>query len=257
MPVCAFVEMPDGLEPQGCAWDHFARTVASSRPDILVMNEMPFGRWLAQKTEFAIEDATRSMEIHDAGTAALARLNLPAIITSRPTMHSDRLVNEALLIEHGKVRSLRTKSYFPQEPGWFEASWFRRGETNFDIYEICGLNVGVLICTELMFNEHARRYGRGGADLIVVPRATGLAHEQWITAGKMASIVSGSYVVSSNRCGQLDHGPRFGGCGFAIGPEGNLIGRTASDLPFMFIGIDAQLSARRRQEYPCYVAELP
>jgi N-carbamoylputrescine amidase len=257
MPVCAFVEMPDGLEPRGGAWDHFAGTVASSRPDILVMNEMPFGRWLAQKTKFSIEDATRSIEIHDAGTAALAALNLPAIITSRPTMRSDRLVNEAILIEHGKIRSLHTKSYFPEEPGWFEASWFSRGEADFDIYSICGLNVGVLICTELMFNEHARRYGRDGADLIVVPRATGAAHEHWITAGKMASIVSGSYVVSSNRVGHLEDGPRFGGRGFAIGPEGNLIELTASDSPIGLFEIDAQLSAHQRQEYPCYVAELP
>jgi N-carbamoylputrescine amidase len=256
MPVCAFVEMPDGLEPQGEAWERFAAAVARYRPDILVMNEMPFGRWLARKADFVVEDAQRSVELHDAGTAALTALGIPAVITSRPAIRFDRLVNEAIVIEHGQVRPLHTKSYFPQEPGWFEASWFRRGDANFDIHAICGLQVGVLLCTELMFNEHARRYGRRGTDLIVVPRATGSAHETWITAGKMASVVSGSYVVSSNRAGHLD-GPRFGGGGFAIGPEGNLIARTASGSTLMLIEIDPQLSARQRLEYPCYVDELP
>lgn len=257
MPVCAFVEMPDGLEPSGPEWGRFIQAVTVARPDILVMNEMPFGRWLAQKADFSIEDAKQSVEIHAAGTAALADLGIPAVITSRPALRSDRLVNEAIVIEHGQVRSLHTKSYFPDEPGWFENSWFLRGDASFDIHDICGVNVGVLLCTELMFNEHARRYGRAGADLIVVPRATGKNYENWITAGKMAAIVSGSYVVSSNRTGLMGDGPHFGGFGFAIGPEGDLIGKTSSDSTLTLIEIDVQLSARQRQEYPCYVAELP
>lgn len=256
MPICAFVEMPDGLEPKGAAWEQFARSVGRARPDILVMNEMPFGPWLAERTDFAIEDARRSIAVHDAGTAALAALNIPAVITSRPEPFGDRLVNEAIVIEKGNIRSLHTKSYFPQETGWFEESWFRRGEPNFDLHDICGLSLGVLLCTELMFNEHARRYGRRGADLIVVPRATGAAHESWITAGKMASIVSGSYVVSSNRAGHSGDGPCFGGVGFAINPEGNLLGRTAIGSALMTVAIDPQVSARQRREYPCYVQEI-
>ncbi|WP_332302900.1 carbon-nitrogen hydrolase family protein [Rhizobium sp. GR12] len=197
MPVCAYVEMTDGLQPHGAAWDQFAQALAKRRPDILVMNEMPFGQWLARKEDFAMEDARQSVEIHEAGTAALAALNIPAVITSRPMLFADRLVNEAIVIENGQVRPLHTKTYLPQEPGWSEVSWFSRGDGRFNIQNICGLGVGVLLCTELMFNEHARQYGRRGADLIAVPRATGSSHESWITAGKMASIALG--VMSSVR----------------------------------------------------------
>ncbi|WP_261317279.1 nitrilase-related carbon-nitrogen hydrolase [Rhizobium leguminosarum] len=178
MPVCAYVEMTDGLQPHGAAWDQFAQALAKRRPDILVMNEMPFGQWLARKEDFAMEDARQSVEIHEAGTAALAALNIPAVITSRPMLLADRLVNEAIVIENGQVRPLHTKTYLPQEPGWSEVSWFSRGDGRFNIQNICGLGVGVLLCTELMFNEHARQYGRCGADLIAVPRATGSAHEK-------------------------------------------------------------------------------
>jgi N-carbamoylputrescine amidase len=256
MPVCAYVEMTDGLQPHGAAWDQFAQALAKRRPDILVMNEMPFGQWLARKEDFAMEDARQSVEIHEAGTAALAALNIPAVITSRPMLFADRLVNEAIVIENGQVRPLHTKTYLPQEPGWSEVSWFSRGDGRFNIQNICGLGVGVLLCTELMFNEHARQYGRRGADLIAVPRATGSSHESWITAGKMASIVSGSYVVSSNRIGQSGDGPMFGGGGFAIAPGGDLVGQTQTGSAIMLIDIDPQVSARQRQEYPCYLDEL-
>ncbi|RVG72501.1 carbon-nitrogen hydrolase family protein [Sinorhizobium meliloti] len=256
MPVCAYVEMTDGLQPHGAAWDQFAQALVNRRPDILVLNEMPFGQWLAQKEDFAVVDARQNVEIHKAGIAALAALDIPAVITSRPTLLAERLVNEAVVIENGQVRPLHTKTYLPQEPGWSEVSWFSRGDGRFNIQNICGLGVGVLLCTELMFNEHARQYGRRGADLIAVPRATGSSHKSWITAGKMSSIVSGSYVVSSNRVGQSGDGPRFGGGGFAITPGGRLAGRTETSSAVMLIDIDAHVSARQRQEYPCYVGEL-
>lgn len=124
MPVCAYVEMMDGLRPHGTAWDQFAQALVHRRPDIMVMNEMPFGQWLARKEDFAMEDARQSVEIHEAGTAALAALNIPAVITSRPALLADRLVNEAIVIENGQVRPLHTKTYLPQEPGWSEVSWF-------------------------------------------------------------------------------------------------------------------------------------
>jgi N-carbamoylputrescine amidase len=58
---------------------------------------------------------------------------------------------------------------------------------------VLGVRVGVLLCTEAMFNERARAYGREGAELIVIPRASGRDIEPWKIAGAMASLVSGAY----------------------------------------------------------------
>jgi predicted amidohydrolase len=46
-----------------------------------------------------------------------------------------------------------------------------------------------------MFNDHVRAYGRLGASLIAVPRATGLSTDIWHAAAKMAAMVSGTYVL--------------------------------------------------------------
>ena len=62
------------------------------------------------------------------------------------------------------------KHYFPEEAGYFEATWFRTEISGFNAISAAGINSGVPLCTELFFNEHARAYGKQGADLIVVPR---------------------------------------------------------------------------------------
>lgn len=69
----------------------------------------------------------------------------------------------------------------------------------FDVLEYRGQRLGVLLCTELMFTEWARHYRRQGAHVIAVPRASGMSMRKWHTAAAMAAIVSGCYVLSSNR----------------------------------------------------------
>jgi N-carbamoylputrescine amidase len=136
---------------------------------------------------------------------------------------------------------------------WWEATCFRTDRHGFEAAEVHGLSLGVMLCTDAMFNEHARHYGRQGASLIGIPRAAGAATENWLTAGKMAAIVSGSYVVSSNRVGTSDQGVTFGGAGFAFGPDGSLLAMTNALKPLVVIDVDPEWSARQRLSYPCYV----
>ena len=51
-----------------------------------------------------------------------------------------------------------------------------------------------MICSELMFNEWARLYGRQEARIIAVPRAT-FTIDRWLVASGMAAIVSGAFVL--------------------------------------------------------------
>jgi N-carbamoylputrescine amidase len=112
------------------------------------------------------------------------------------------------------------------------------------------------LCTEAMFNEHARAYGKQAASLVVIPRASGVDIESWKIAGAMASLVSGAYVVSSNRAGLSRGGTRFGGGGFAYGPHGQLLAVTAPSNPVQTLELDPKIPALAQREYPCYVREL-
>lgn len=248
-----FVEWPEGLEASGTEWDRIAGRIVDARPDLLITNELPFGPWIADFPEFDDDLARQSLDMHTSGLKALTKLGVPAILSSQPVQADGRLANEAVAIENGVVRPIHRKHYFPQEPGWHEASWYVPGNDGFIAANAGGLRIGVMLCTDAMFNEHARGYGRQEVTLVAIPRATGTATDNWLTAGKMAAIVSGSYVVSSNRTGHSPGGARFGGTGFAFAPDGSLLATTDVANPLRIVEVDPERSVQQRGRYPCYV----
>ena len=182
----AFVEWPESLSPNHPQWKDLKSSITAAHPDILVTNELPFGPWIAEGAEFSEEDARLSVSAHEEGLQALIDFDLPAVISSRPVWAGKRLANEAFVLENRIVRPLHRKQYFPNEPGWFESEWYAGDDSGFDVEEVLGMNIGVLLCTDAMFNERARAYGRHKAALIVIPRASGLDLDSWKIAGAIS-----------------------------------------------------------------------
>ena len=251
---CA-VEWPDGLLVDNAQWRGCADAVRRLAPDILITNEMPFGAWLPKTLPYNPTRAEAWADLHAQSLPALGEL-APAVISSRPVVHRGRLANEAFVLENGVYRILHHKHLFPAEEGWQEDGWFAPEIPGFDTHVIAGLTVGVLLCTELMFPERARALGRQGAHLLGVPRASGRGMAYWQTAGAMAAIVSGAYVMSSNRVGSADgESPIFGGGGFAFDPCANALGDTGPDRPALLLSIDPDAADAAKAEYPVYVRE--
>lgn len=252
----AFVEWPEALSTQDAQWNEIKDSITAAKPDLLITNELPFGPWIAEGPAFSEHEANLTLQAHDRGLEALAELNLPSVISSRPVWNGKRLANEAFVLEKGSSRPLHRKQYFPNEPGWFESEWYAGDSSGFELATILGIKVGVLLCTEAMFNERARAYGKQGASLIVIPRASGVDIDSWKIAAAMASLVSGAYVVSSNRIGLAKDGTRFGGGSFAYAPHGRLLAVTTRAHPVKTFELDPKISMSAQKEYPCYVPEL-
>jgi N-carbamoylputrescine amidase len=251
----AFVEWPESLSANHPQWPELKRSVTAAHPDLLITNELPFGPWIAEAEAFSQDGAKVSIRAHEDGVQALMDLHLPAVISSRPVQNGTRLANEAFVVEKGSVRPLHRKQYFPNEPGWYESNWYAGDGSGFHVADVLGIKVGVLLCTDAMFNEHARGYGKQQASLIALPRASGTNIESWKLAAAMASLVSGAYVVSSNRVGPAKGGTRFGGVGFAYAPHGQLLAETSPATPVQTFELNPEISASARREYPCYVPD--
>jgi N-carbamoylputrescine amidase len=252
----AFVEWPEALSTDDASWPKLKESVTAARPDILVTNELPFGPWLADAPVFSEADANLSLRAHEKGLEGLIDLNLPAVISTRPVWNGKGLANEAFVVQNGAVRSLHRKQYFPNEPGWFESEWYAGDASGFEMAEVLGVKVGALVCTEAMFNERARAYGKQKASLLIIPRASGTNLEPWKIAGAMASLVSGAYVVSSNRTGRSRGGTQFGGGGFAYAPQGRMLSVTTPASPVGTFDIDPKEVESAQRDYPCYVPEI-
>ena len=249
-------QAPTDLLVGTAAWRTLCRGVDVESPELLLLNELPFGEWISSRPAFDESAWTASAEAHDAGIAQLHELHAATIAGTRPRRTARGRVNEAFLWKSGHLEYSHTKQQFPEEPGYYEARWFVAGERHYRCASAGALRVGFLICTELMFNEHAREYGRAGAHVLLVPRAVGGASlSRWLVALRMAAIVSGCYVLSSNRAGAGRSGQEFGGPGWIIDPFGDVLAETSADRPVVSHIVDTAVVETAQSGYPCYVRE--
>ncbi|MBV9882222.1 MAG: carbon-nitrogen hydrolase family protein [Sphingomonadaceae bacterium] len=251
----AICELPCKLDPLGAEWERLAARIRDEKAELVLLNELPFGDWLSLSEHFDPGQAEASIAIHEAAMASLRTL-APRVIASRPVAAGDRLANEAFALVEGRYVALHHKHYFPFEPGFYERAWFHPAMPGFAVHQLPGARIGVQLCSELMFNEWARRYGRSGAQIIVAPRASGESVVKWQAALAMAAAVSGSYVLSSNRAGREGR-MTFGGRGMAYAPGGALLAETSADDPVTTVALDFELVTAAQQEWPCDIPELP
>jgi len=240
-------------------WQRLAELSKKQRPDVFLLNEMPFGRWVSSGAKPDRERLLASHNVHDHGLDHLGELGAAVVLGSRPTLENERSVNQAFIWTSAEgLEAVHTKQFFPDEPGYYEARWFERGDLRFGIAQAGEIKVGFLTCTDVMFAEWARYYGRRGVHVIAVPRATPLPSlQRWQTVMSAAAIVSGCYVASSNRVGTDESGQGFGGCGWIIDPTGEVRAETSAQQPVVTATIDVKFVEQAQAGYPAYVEDLP
>jgi N-carbamoylputrescine amidase len=67
--------------------------------------------------------------------------------------------------------------------------------------------------------------------------------------------MSGAFCLSSNRGGHDSNGMQWGGHGWIIDPDANVLGLTSPNNPFLTLDIDLQQANDAKQTYPRYVLE--
>ena len=139
--------------------------------------------------------------------------------------------------------------------GYWEASWYDRGDGSFKAAQAGPALAGFLICTDLWFLEKARGYGRQGAHLLLAPRASSQANApKWLTVGQTAAMVAGAWCLSSNRAG-AEGQAHMGGQGWIIDPDGRILGVTSKKEPFLTLEIDLDMAEAAKRTYPRDVKE--
>lgn len=253
--VCELPNHPDALTVQ---WDRLKDHTRSAGSNIVLLPEMPFHRWLAASARVIPEHWEEAVDLHGQWLCRLPELGADAVVGTRPVIRDGMPRNEGFVwTRENDVRRAHTKYYLPDENGFWEASWYRRGDGAFEPV-VCGeALLGFLICTELWFAQHARKYGRKGVHILVCPRATPMVSvDKWIAGGRAAAVVSGAYCLSSNLAGPNVPGADFGGTGWVIEPEeGAVLGTTSHREPFITMDIDLGWADQAKCTYPRYVAD--
>jgi N-carbamoylputrescine amidase len=251
-------ELPNDPDDFTHAWQALVEHVGENEADLVLLPEMPFYRWLPQTNEVDPTEGERAVRAHEQWIGGLDELAPATVVSSRPFIDGDGRRNVGFVWQSGTgAVDIHAKHYLPDEPGFWEASWYQRGNGDFSIADTSVAKIGFLICTELWFTQHAREYGKQGAHILVCPRATPTSTApKWLAGGRAAAVVSGAFCLSSNLAGTTSDGGDFAGVGWIVEPEeGEVLGQTSTEQPFLTLDVDLAAADRAKLTYPRYVAD--
>jgi N-carbamoylputrescine amidase len=250
-------QLPD--EPQALenAFADLAKHVKLEGSQLVLLPEMPFYPWMAttNKVNPAIWQA--AVDAHEEWLPRLAALGADFVLGSRPVLDNGVPHNDAFIWQQDKgTRFAHRKYYLPDEDGFWEATWYRRAdEPLFQAAQAGAAKVGFMICSDLWFGEHARGYARQGIHLLANPRGTPRGSvDKWLAGGRALAVMSGAYCVSSNRSGK-SQGIEWGGTGWIIDPDGEVLATTSDAQPFVTVEIDLANAEGAKKTYPRDVKE--
>jgi N-carbamoylputrescine amidase len=251
-------ELPNNWTESDTYWNGLIHHLETKKSDLLVLPEMPFFKWITKSNAVDPQLWHKAVKEHDKWIDRLYELPVEMTIASRPIIENSKHLNRGFIFTREKgYAPIHDKYYLPDEPGYYEASWYDRGKENFDTIRINGIRIGFLICTEIWFTKRARQYLKQNIDILVCPRATPKTKvDIWVTGGKSAAIVSGAFCLSSNYNGPNTREEDFGGTGWIIEPErGDVLGTTSLDQNFLTLDIDINEARNAKKTYPRYVEE--
>ncbi len=252
--VCELNSEPELFEAD---WARLAAHVRAESSDLVLLPEMPFAPWFAWTRDADPAVWRAAVDAHERWLQWLPELGAACVLGSRPVERDGVRLNEGFAwdVEHG-YRAAHTKYHLPDESGYWEASWYARGDGRFEPLTTGPARVGFLICTELWFFGHARAYGQQGVHVLANPRATEKATvDKWLVAGRAAAVVAGAYALSSNHINPPGRPADLGGQGWCVGPDGDVLGVTTRAQPFLTIPVDLALAEAAKRSYPRYVAD--
>jgi N-carbamoylputrescine amidase len=247
--VCELRNSPEGFADD---WERLVGHVKDARSDLVLLPEMAFAPWFAVTQRFDPLVWRGAVAAHDAWIEHLPALAPAVAIGTRPIDAERARFNQGFLWTADKgYLPVHEKYYLPDEDGFWEASWYGRGEREFTPFSFGEARIGMQICTEIWFMEHARAYGQAGVHLLAAPRATPRQTlDKWLAGGRAAAVIAGAFALSSNPITQPSEPANLGGQGWIIGPDGDVLAITSPERPFVTLELDLAAAEHAKQTYP-------
>ncbi len=136
-----------------------------------------------------------------------------------------------------------------------EKYYFKPGNLGFPVWQTpFGVNIGVMICYDRHFPEHARLLALNGADLVLVPTATaGMSRYLWEIELQAHAIDNIYYIGGVNRVGFDEGGSpdmKYYGSSYFADPKGKIISQAGDETDeIVYAEIDTGMIESIRNEW--------
>lgn len=235
-------------------WQRLIDHVAANRSQLVLLPEMCFAPWFCTVPMRNDETWQDAVAAHDIWLARLPELGAEVVAGTAPRNIGEKRFNVAYVwSRQNGLHWAHQKTYLPNDEGYWEANWYDRAPVEFQTVCVQGLVIGFMICTEIWFLQHARRYAKLGVHILLNPRSTPRhTNAKWLAGGQTAAVISGAFCLSSNHAGQVDQ-LELGGAGWLCDPDGVVLATTSDEQPFVTIDLDPGVAEAAKSTYPRYV----
>ncbi|MEO3789608.1 nitrilase-related carbon-nitrogen hydrolase [Nonomuraea sp. B10E15] len=230
-----------------------ARRAAERGAKVICFQELFYGPFFCQVTDQRFYDWAEAVPggpTVERFRALAAELGLVMVLPVYEEEQPGVLYNTAAAIDaDGSFAGKYRKSHIPNLPGFWEKFYFRPGNLGYPVFDTAVGRIGVYICYDRHFPEGWRALGLGGAEIVFNPSAThrGLSRYLWQLEQPAAAVANAYFVGAINRVGVEEYGDNdFYGTSYFVGPEGKVIGDTASDTDPDLVVQDLDLDEIRR-----------
>ncbi|MFI5404502.1 MAG: carbon-nitrogen hydrolase family protein, partial [Candidatus Gagatemarchaeaceae archaeon] len=167
-------------------WAALVEHVGRQSSELVLLPEMPFHYWFAAEKKYDEKIWEETVTDHEKWMKRLSELGVPVVLGSRAVNIRGKRLNQGFVwTPHGGAKGVHLKSYLPDEGGFYEASWYHRGDRSFKPFRAGRVRAGFMICSDLWSMASARVYGKKRVELIAVPRATPKpTTEKWLAGGR-------------------------------------------------------------------------
>lgn len=238
--------------------------VADHKPDLLILPELISGPYFALEKNPAWLDTAESIPGPTSQLLAELATESQCHVTGSFFHRAEdgRYLNTALLARpDGSFDTPYSKTHIPNihhgTTRGLEAFYFSGGD-GFVVWDVKGVQVGILICYDRSFPEAWREVRLAGADVIIVlASSSGFRSAMFVQELQVRAMENGVWVVAVNKggnetCIDAENPADFYGSSCVIGPDGEV--RLALDRqPDVGFGAEIDvaeaLQARERLDY--------
>ncbi len=147
----------------------------------------------------------------------------------------NKIYNSSLIVYKGNVIDTYKKIHLFNK----EKKWFNRGQKKPKVYNINGINIGVMICFDWLFPEISRGMALKGMQVLAHPSNLVLPYCQ--NAMITRSIENKIFSVTCNRIGSEIRGKnknKFTGQSQITDPNGNILDKASNEVKLSIVNID-------------------
>jgi N-carbamoylputrescine amidase len=237
-------QLHNAREAFAAEWDRLVAHVRVQRSDFVLLPEMPFFPWFPTTQRFDHIVWRAALAAHEAWEKRLSDLRPAVALATRPVEFGAMRYSAGYHwnLEESLAETMHVKTCLAQQDGAWETIWYQKAVPDFEIANVSGVGVGMLIGLELYLSEQARLYGEDGARIVAVPRVDlsgpegiDTSNQEWLEGGRAAALASGAFCISSSRGGSDNWA---GGAGWIVAPDGRTVVMTSSDQPFVTAEVD-------------------